>query len=123
MLKMVKFAYIVANYFGGRHSENTHDSTYYLRRHIEFLRRHDIDELELSIMVINIQTDKDIKLLSDSIRELPIEKQNKIQIINRKNIDGSYGAWEDGVIWLINNRPDIEYAMPIEDDYIPVCGK
>jgi hypothetical protein len=42
-----------------------------------------------------------------------------IELCTRPNIDGSYGAWHDGVIKLVTNYPDIKYALLVEDDYLP----
>jgi hypothetical protein len=94
---------------------------HYIESHLDALHRKVLDNVVLPVFCINTQNDrlKDIQVtreLIDKYRPYDVEPQ----VVYRANDHWSYGAWQEAIIWLLNNRPDIKYAMLIEDDYLPV---
>jgi len=112
------FAYVVACYFGPRRvhcAPYVENPYYYVQKHFEFLKSHKIPNLDLVLLMLNSTLDSDL----NKVKEMFSTVDYKVEIYCRPNIDGSYGAWHDGVINLINAHPEIKYALLIEDDYIP----
>jgi hypothetical protein len=105
---------LVAHYFGKRPypaKAALTDSTYYLKKHIEWLNKYsNIPELSLVVFVVNGE---------NCIKSTDLDDIHyTIKVIQRDNVDGSYGAWNDGILFLLD-RPDIDYVLLLEDDYIP----
>lgn len=115
------YACVVAFYLGKRrmeHQEFVKDRLYYLRKQLMFFKENKINGMDLLVIVINSDDTNDDDSISKLVNEfdLPCEKL----LLIRPNTDGSYGAWHDAVIDIIESRSDIDAVMLIEDDYIPV---
>jgi len=118
---MSNIAYVVA-VWGDRTDRNGNSFlNYILESHAKALLKHNIDELTDLIIVINSveaeTIDSKLSKFKQSAEFKKLESKIKIEFIIRKNFGFSYGAWSEGLKSLLNSN--VEYAMLIEDDYIP----
>lgn len=112
--------YIVCFYFGKRRTQLTNlllqDNRYgFVKKHVDFLEKFkEGGELNNITFVINGESESDRKVVETILSK---SKLKKYSVINRANIDYSYGAWNDAIIQNINSKAT--HAILIEDDYIP----
>lgn len=111
---MEKINYVVAFYGGPRRHYGKHSPILkFAQEHIKFLQQSP-EHIDKATFVFNdnpsIGQVDTLKYLTNA--ELPI----KHEIILRKNIGMSYGAWNDVIS---NTKNQFEYTFTIEDDYIP----
>ncbi|VVB50469.1 Uncharacterised protein [uncultured archaeon] len=117
------FAYVVACYLWSRSVSPddvyNYDRLIYIRSHFEYLKSSDIPNLKKVVFVLNTdRPEQDVEAVLSVAKEYHIPYD--VDYIVRKNINGSYGAWEDAAKKLVETDPDIDYAMFLEDDYVPV---
>lgn len=116
--------YIVCFYFGKRRTQLTNlllqDNKYgFLKRHIDFLEKfQQTKELNKAIFVINGPSESEIRMVKNILSKSKIKNYS---IIDRNNIDYSYGAWNQAIIENIKSKAP--YAFLTEDDYIPAYNE
>jgi len=126
-----------ANY--GAWYEATHH--YYLvNQHCKFLKKYKIDNLNKVIFVINVEDEMCVREKVKILKEVDevikwYNLQDKIKVITHDNEHHSYGAWNKGIKYLINesllstgspffhHKILSDYVFLCEDDYIPTDEK
>ena len=111
----MRINYIIACYFGTRRFYNKNyieDNFYYVKKHLKFFKNFKDKNIQQITFVINgnIENLQIFQDLLSSFCDIDYE------IINRPNIDYSYGAWEEAIIKNLNK---FDYFMLMEDDYAP----
>lgn len=111
--------YLCTFYFGRRRcflTEEMYEKNKYtfLKEQVKYLKKY--RKLYNNILfLINDDGSADreiVKELSKGVRD--------VKIIYRDNVNLSYGAWQEGLDYLVDNNIDSEYAFLNEDDYILV---
>jgi hypothetical protein len=123
------FDYVVCFYFGHRRAPITNnlllkDKYILVKRHLDFIKKYlkRCKKLNNIYFIINNVKQNDDGSQS-TIERLEIEKLinsyglNNVILVQRKNIDFSYGAWNEAI--LLGMDSESEYAFLSEDDYIP----
>lgn len=117
----ILFDYIVCFYFGERRNKITSsllssDRYGFVKKHIAFLQSlmKKKNGLNNIIFVINNIDDSDYTTVKALLEK---SKLKNYDVINRPNLDYSYGAWNDALIKNLNS--EAKYAYLTEDDYIP----
>ena len=114
-----KIDYLCTFYFGRRRCFLT-DELYaknkytFLKEQVEYLKKYR-DQYSEILFLINDEGSGDrsiIEKLSNGIRD--------VKIIYRDNVNLSYGAWQEGLDYLVDNKLDGHYAFLNEDDYLPI---
>jgi len=116
-MKDVRVNYIVCFYNGVRkcYPQGT-PIDYFLDQQIKFLSK-PINHIKGFTFVFN-KSGNDGEIIEKATafcRDSNLEGK----LIVRPNIDGSYGAWEQGIMETYQN---FTHSFLVEDDYIPVCG-
>lgn len=114
----MKINYIPVFYFGIKRNNNPKDKFFFLKKHLEFISNLTLDSNIEASFVINKTEFEDIQkiesVVSDYLIKIPFE------IIYRKNVNSSYGGWNDAIKKNINK--DYDYSFLIEDDYLPTSN-
>jgi hypothetical protein len=123
------FDYVVCFYFGHRRAPITNnlllrDKYILVKRHLDFIKKYlnDCEKLNNIYFMINSTRQNDDGSQS-TIERLEIEEivnsygLDNVILVQRKNIDFSYGAWNEAILLGMNSES--EYAFLSEDDYIP----
>jgi hypothetical protein len=107
--------YIVSLYCGKRRAKIKTNFKMLLDKHIEFLSSNpdDIDGFTFVINKSHIEYDQ---YCIDTINEFIKKSTLKGNLFTRENVNGSYGAWEKGIM---ETYREYDYSFLIEDDYIP----
>ncbi len=115
----MKINYIPVFYFGIRRYNNPKDKFLFFKKQLEFISALPIDSnIEASFVINKIDSDSKEEIesvVAGYAISIPFE------IIYRKNIQYSYGGWNDAIKKNINK--DYDYSFLIEDDYIPTSAK
>lgn len=92
--------------------------SFLFKKHLEFISNLTLDSNIEASFVINKTEFEDIQkiesVVSDYLIKIPFE------IIYRKNVNSSYGGWNDAIKKNINK--DYDYSFLIEDDYLPTSN-
>lgn len=124
------FDYVVCFYFGYRRVPIINnlilkDKYYLVKRHLDFIKKNlkKCKHLNNIYFMINSIENKDHISSQLTIERIEIEKiiqsyeLNNVKLIQRENIDFSYGAWNEAIILGIDTKS--RYAFLSEDDYVP----
>jgi hypothetical protein len=117
------FAYVLCCYFGPRRAmcrQYALDPYYFLKVHLNYLANNLIPSLDVVVIVVNDVVPSSSEKVRELLNATPLNCQT--ELLFRENKDGSYGAWETGLRLLLSKYPDTDYALLIEDDYIPFDG-
>jgi hypothetical protein len=106
------FDYVICFYFGPRRGQATGkiDRYYYIKKHYEFVKKHK-SKLKNIVFVLN-----GVDLNDDIYREVK-ELVPEEYLMPRENYSGSYGAWNDAIVKIIDNAAP--HILICEDDYLP----
>ena len=125
------FDYVVCFYFGHRRVPIINDlllkDKYFLvRKHLDFIKKYleKCDQLNKVYFIINSTNyESHLNIENSTIERLEIEEiiysygLNNVVLIQRQNVDFSYGAWNDAIKLQMYTKS--KYAFLSEDDYIP----
>lgn len=112
----MKIGYVIAAYFGPRHTPNEYlinDPLFYIKQQIEGLSRQQTVISKIYIICTfddNVESDSIISYL----KQLK-ESDNRIHLFFKDNLGGSYCSWQYA-LWQDNG--DVDYMFLVEDDYI-----
>lgn len=116
------FDYIISFYFGHRRSKITNELSYkdkyhFIKEHLKLISSSETlkKDIDKAIFVINDSKKED----GDNVRNIinSFGLSNLVSVLERDNIDYSYGGWNDALISRLNS--ECQYAFLCEDDYIP----
>ena len=124
------FDYAVCFYFGHRRVPIINDlllkdKYFFVRKHLDFIKKYleKCKQLNNVYFMVNSIEQQDHISSQLTIERLDIEKiinsygLDNVKLIQRENIDFSYGAWNEAIQLGINTKS--RYAFLSEDDYIP----
>ena len=95
---------------------------YLVNAHCKFLKKHNIDNLQNILFVINEWEENDNTQVYYEVLEVIkwYGLEDKIKVIFHDNTNHSYGAWNKGIKQLIKDSSSSDYVFVCEDDYLPV---
>jgi hypothetical protein len=114
---MDKIDYIICFYLGHRRVKSTDDilrkdKFFFIKKHLSFVieNKKNINNI---LFIVNGANQDEITTIKSIINR----QYNKITLIFRPNINFSYGAWNDGIMSILDKLE--KYIFICEDDYIP----
>ena len=97
---------------------------YLVNAHCKFLKKHNINNLQNIVFVINEWEEQDTNQVVKEVKEVVnwYGLDNKIKVITHDNTNHSYGAWNRGIKQLIKDKSNSNFVFVCEDDYLPTDG-
>jgi hypothetical protein len=113
----MKTSIAIAAYFGNRHGvpkKYINDYLYFLKTHLDSLNKMTNDVHKIYLVCTYDESFVNMDYINSYFYEI-LENNEKILILNRPNLGGSYAGWHN-VLEFDNNESD--YMVFVEDDYI-----
>jgi len=116
---MDKINYIVVFYLGTRRVNTVSSSTYFIRKHLNFLQDNKIDLARVTVVLNSDIHDETVEFL-EVIRSFK-PYYTDLRVVIRENKGLSYAGWNEVINSCIENDEEFTHYFLMEDDYYPGC--